>query len=226
MKKIYKLLTAVGLLNTVALFIVLLPLPGVVPTHTNAANVVDGMSSKWMVLLMGVIALFIPLVKVFYAKALKQKEGEGKNERVGQIVYTVIFTFLIIASWMAYVMAASGAQMGDTLELPFDLIIGLPAAAMLIIMGNYMSIVKQNYFLGIRTPWTLMDETVWHKTHRLGAYMMIISGTVMAVFILVGNRFGNGLGMWGVVLTVVLMVVVPAAYSFLLYRKLHSVKKK
>lgn len=223
MKKMYKLLVAVAIVNMAALFAVLLPLPDIVPTHTNYNNIVDGMSSKWMVLFMGFIALIIPATKLSYQKFLKHKT-EGKNERVGNIIYLVVFVFLLVTGWMAYAMAASGAQMGDRLELPFDLIIGLPVAAMLVIIGNYMSLVKQNLFLGFRTPWTLMDETVWHKTHRVGAYAMTASGITMGVCIFIGNRMGNSFGMWGIVATLLLMVGYPMVYSYVLYKKFHGKK--
>lgn len=43
-------------------------------------------------------------------------------------------------------------------------------------MGNYLGSVKPNYFVGIRTPWTLENETVWRKTHRVGGRWFFIAG--------------------------------------------------
>lgn len=223
MKKMYKLLVAVAIVNMAALFVVLLPLPDIVPTHAGYNNVVDGMSSKWMVLFMGFIALTIPGVKLSYRQFSKNKT-EGKNERVGNIIYLVVFVFLLVTSWMAYAMAASGAQMGEKFELPFDMIIGLPVSVMLVIIGNYMSVVKQNLFLGFRTPWTLMDEVVWHKTHRVGAYAMTASGIIMGICIFIGNSMGNSFGVWGIVASVLLMLGYPMVYSYVLYKKLHGKK--
>ncbi len=48
--------------------------------------------------------------------------------------------------------------------------------ALLIVLGNYMPKIKPNYFIGIRTPWTLESEAVWNKTHRLGGKVFIAMG--------------------------------------------------
>ncbi|MFB0965292.1 MAG: SdpI family protein [Patescibacteria group bacterium] len=47
-------------------------------------------------------------------------------------------------------------------------------------MGNYLGKVRSNFFLGIRTPWTLSDETVWNRTHRFAAKTFVFAGILVA----------------------------------------------
>lgn len=55
----------------------------------------------------------------------------------------------------------------------------------LIVVGNYIPKTRQNYTVGIRTPWTLNNEENWNKTHRFGGKILVISGimTILSVFI-------------------------------------------
>jgi uncharacterized membrane protein len=48
-------------------------------------------------------------------------------------------------------------------------------------MGNYMGKLKPNWFVGIRTPWTLSSETVWNKTHRFGGKVFMLGGLIMII---------------------------------------------
>lgn len=81
-------------------------------------------------------------------------------------------------------------------------------------MGN----IRQNHFVGIRTPWTLENETVWEKTHQLSAYMWIIFGSIgliLLLFFLLGN--------WALITIVGLMIVpmiIALIYSYILFKNL------
>jgi uncharacterized membrane protein len=48
-------------------------------------------------------------------------------------------------------------------------------------LGNLFTTLKPNYFVGIRTPWTLENETVWRKTHHFGGRVWVAGGLVLAV---------------------------------------------
>ncbi|MHB1921764.1 MAG: SdpI family protein [Chitinophagaceae bacterium] len=86
-----------------------------------------------------------------------------------------------------------------------------------IILGNYLGHIRPNWFVGIRTPWTLSNETVWKKTHQLGSKLMFFSGLVgfMLCLFLAPALLPN------VLLTIILFsVLVPVVYSFLVSRKM------
>lgn len=48
-----------------------------------------------------------------------------------------------------------------------------------IAIGALLPYTKRNWFMGIRTPWTLANETIWQKTHRVGGVLFIVAGTLM-----------------------------------------------
>ncbi len=74
--------------------------------------------------------------------------------------------------------------------------------------------------MGIRTPWTLANEEVWIKTHRLGGWMFVFSGLIMVLngFILTANKTLQEIS--GIFALVILLY--PVLYSFLIFRKLEN----
>lgn len=85
-----------------------------------------------------------------------------------------------------------------------------------VVLGNYLPKVRRNAFIGIRTPWTLMDEEVWLRTHRLGGKVFVVAGVVSMLSALGGETMRQG-----AILFIVFTAVVLTAYSFVLYRRLH-----
>jgi uncharacterized membrane protein len=95
-------------------------------------------------------------------------------------------------------------------------IVGIGLSALIGVMGNRMGKVRQNFFLGIRTPWTLVDPEVWVRTHRLAGKLMV-GAALISLFLSL-----TGASMLIVLPLVLFSVLAPAAYSYLLYRKLNS----
>jgi hypothetical protein len=54
------------------------------------------------------------------------------------------------------------------------------------VLGNYLGKTTRNFFLGIRTPWTLASDEVWRRTHRLGGWTMVGAGVALVVMGLFG----------------------------------------
>jgi uncharacterized membrane protein len=85
------------------------------------------------------------------------------------------------------------------------------------LLGNYMKTIKANYFIGIRTPWTLEHESVWNSTHKLAGKLWFVGGLAIVISsLLTGNKF-NGIFFISVT---ILLAFIPIIYSFLEYRKL------
>ncbi|WP_051348797.1 SdpI family protein [Peribacillus kribbensis] len=84
-----------------------------------------------------------------------------------------------------------------------------------VVLGNYMPQVKPNYFVGIKTPWTLNHETVWKKTHRFGGKVFMICGVLFMVSVLLPQPYKEPLLMPGILI----ILISPVAYSYLLYKK-------
>jgi uncharacterized membrane protein len=84
-----------------------------------------------------------------------------------------------------------------------------------IILGNYFKTIKANYFIGIRTPWTLENETVWKKTHKLGGKLWFVGGIIVVLTSLILDKEPN--------VTVFLIItgiitIIPIVYSYIIFK--------
>jgi uncharacterized membrane protein len=96
-----------------------------------------------------------------------------------------------------------------------DWIANIGLGLLFIILGNYMPKVKTNYFIGIRTPWTLANETVWTRTHRFGGKVFFISGIIILVSAFAPSSIRAVL----LIASIVCIAVVPMVYSYAVYKK-------
>ena len=94
------------------------------------------------------------------------------------------------------------------MEMIMPVLIGL----IFTIIGNYLPKCKQNYTVGIKIPWTLNSEENWNKTHRFAGWLWTFCG----VLIMLTGFFGS---FWIFLPIVLLMVIAPCAYSYILHRK-------
>ena len=93
--------------------------------------------------------------------------------------------------------------------------VSVGVGALFVVIGNVMSRVRPNWFVGIRTPWTLSSEGVWRKTHRLGGYLFVGCGLLTAAAGVVRARWSVPVLVAGAVTTAVTSVV----YSYLAWRR-------
>lgn len=87
--------------------------------------------------------------------------------------------WLIVAFMTAVYGAALAAGLGYSVDIA--LIVPLAVGLLWVYIGNSLGRVRFNYFVGIRTPWTLADETVWQRTHRLGGRLFVVTGLLTVV---------------------------------------------
>jgi uncharacterized membrane protein len=87
---------------------------------------------------------------------------------------------------------------------------------MLAVMGNYMINIKPNYFVGIRIPWALNSEYNWRKTHQLGGKVWFVGGLLILIM---GVFFPLEAIEILFVSTIILMVLIPSVYSFMIFKK-------
>jgi uncharacterized membrane protein len=88
--------------------------------------------------------------------------------------------------------------------------------ALFIVLGIVMPRTRSNWWLGVRTPWTLSSDRVWERTHRLAGILMTAAGLVMVVAAL---ALPARLGMPMIIASVAASTVGPAVYSYLTWRR-------
>jgi uncharacterized membrane protein len=86
--------------------------------------------------------------------------------------------------------------------------------ALFALLGNSLGKVQRNFWMGVRTPWTLASEVVWDRTHRLAAWLFVTAGVLGFVLVLLGVPF------WIGVILILVAALWPVLYSLLLYKRL------
>lgn len=197
----------IGLAFLVALF--LYPqMPDPMPSHWNAAGEVDGYMAKfWGLFLMpllalGVFVLFLAIPRIDPLKA-----------NIAQFIRAYNLMMVLLIGYLLYVYALTLLwALGYQFNMTFTL---LPAMGLLFIaIGYLVGKAKRNFFVGIRTPWTLSSDTVWAKTHQLGKWTFVGAGVVSIVCAFLGE-----VGFWIFTLTLLAAAFVPIVYSYILWRR-------
>jgi uncharacterized membrane protein len=85
-----------------------------------------------------------------------------------------------------------------------------------VVIGNLLGKVTRNFFVGIRTPWTLASEEVWYRTHRLAGKLFVAAGLVVAA-----TSFLRW-SVWPIMISIGLASLVPVVYSYVIYRRLEG----
>jgi uncharacterized membrane protein len=128
---------------------------------------------------------------------------------------TSLYLMLLIVALLAYVHAVMlWKAMGGELDI-LRSILGA-ASIFLAAMGNVMGKVRRNFFIGIRTPWTLASERVWYATHRLAAKAFVAAGLFGLVI-----AFAQ-LPLWIWIAAVLAAAAIPLVYSLVLYKRLEK----
>ena len=185
-------------------------LPDPMASHWNVNDQVDGyMSRTWGVFMvplmtLGMFLLFLVIPSIDPLKANIAQFREAFN----------LFIVLIVA-FMLYVHALSlGWNLGYTdFKMSTSM---LPAMGLLFLfIGFMLRKAKRNFFIGIRTPWTLSNDRVWDETHRLGSLLFMASG----VLAFIGGIFGGVTAFWFIFVPLIGSTLFLLVYSYVLYQR-------
>ncbi|MDR6237151.1 SdpI family protein [Aureibacter tunicatorum] len=180
-----------------------------VPIHWNYKGEADQWGTKNSLILISLI----PFIIYGIMMAVPFIDPKKRILEMGNKFYNLslgITLFLTIISCFIMVISKSGQT------LPNNLIIGL-LGGLFAFLGNYMKTVKPNYFIGIKTPWTLENETVWKKTHLLGGKLWFIGGISILVLSLILTPTTLFIAFISIILVITL---IPFTYSFIIYKSL------
>ena len=184
-------------------------LPDIVPIHWNIEGEVDNYASKnYTVILIPIITLAMLVLFRFLPMLDPKKDKYEKFADIYEIIQAAIIGFFTYMYFVTMV-AALNAEMNVGMYVMFGI------GVLFILMGNYLGKVRQNYFVGIKTPWTLENEEVWNKTHRLGGWCFVLAGLIF-----VAQAFVGVMSIWVFVLAIVISSLVPVGYSYWLYKQI------
>jgi len=184
-------------------------LPEQMASHWNEADQVDGyMSRFWGIFLMPIVAagmllLFLVIPQIDPLKANIAKFRGYFNTFILLFMIFLLYMHGLTLAWnLGYNQFRMGAAMLPALGLFF------------IYAGVMISKARRNWFIGIRTPWTLSSDKVWDETHRLGSKMFIGAG----VLSLLGVFFPDYM-LWFFMIPIFGAALVPVVYSYILFRR-------
>ena len=179
-------------------------LPEQIPSHWNAVGEVDGWSSKPF----AVFGMPLILLAFQWICALGTGADPKKSNHSAKIQQLVLWIIPVISALLHVIVYAVALGEEVRVEVVMPVFIGLVLA----IAGNYLPKCKQNYTIGIKIPWTLNSEENWNRTHRFAGRLWLVCGIAM----MLTGFFG---GFWIFLPIVLLMVLAPMIYSYILHRK-------
>lgn len=202
MKKLYSILCLVLLICVIGTVIFLLLSPDRIPVHYNFAGEADRIGSKYENLIWPCFAIGMGAFFLLMARG-PRKKGEKTNEKVLLIagVCTLIFFTLLgfYFMWKALRYDPKAAPQVSYDDVNRFVSIGI--GALLVVLGNIMPKMRRNALFGLRTKWSMANDTVWQKSQRFGGISSVIAGFIMIILALFIP------GVWNVVMMTIVIVI-------------------
>lgn len=187
-------------------------LPEKVPLHWNSQMEVDRYGDKQeilpiifsLILMTYLIFLVIPLID-------PKNKLNGMGGKFQKIKFLVTTLMSLLSLFIIYSIKEQSVFNPN--------FIILAVGVLYLVLGNYFKTIKPNYFIGLRTPWTLEDENVWNKTHALGGQMWFVGGIIVVISSLTLELKMN-LNLFFIISAFIF--IVPLVYSFFIFKKVKN----
>ena len=190
-------------------------LPARMATHWNAANQANGfMPKEWA-------ALFMPLLMLALALLLHYLPRIDPLRRNIESFETQYHQFILILMAFLAIIHVQVPLWNIGLPISPGPVVSIGLAALFFSVGRLCAASRQNYTIGIRTPWALSDSRVWDKTNKFGGRLFMLFSPLALLGVFYPNLY------LPIVLAVVLIPGLAAViYSYMVYKKLHKGSKK
>ena len=184
-------------------------LPDQMASHWNANDQVNGNMPKFLgvfmmpLITLGMLALFLVVPNIDPLKANIAQFRETFNIFIILIIAFMLYVHGLTLAWS---LGFTNFKMSAAL-LPF-------MGILFIGIGFMLRKAKRNFFIGIRTPWTLSSDNVWDKTHQLGSILFMVSGALA----IIGGMFGGMIAFWFMFTPLIGSTLFLVIYSYIVYR--------
>ncbi|HEY5083390.1 MAG TPA: SdpI family protein [Rhizomicrobium sp.] len=182
-------------------------LPALIPTHWDAHMRVNGYSPRWAIFLVGPGSMAATMLLTAAQPWLSPRRFsvdafQATYRRVMLILFALVTWLYALMFWSA---------LGHRVDAGRTVLGGI--CLFIALIGNLMGKVRRNFFIGVRTPWTLANERVWNATHRFAAKTFVAGGLVGLALTIVGL---NGWALAGLLTG----ALAPVVYSLVNYKQL------
>lgn len=190
-------------------------LPDQMPMHWNINGEVDGYWDKQYAAFFPPLLMIVLMVLFIFMPRIDPKK---ENYKKFSGSYTI---FITIMNMFFLLLQSVTISYGLGVNIDISLVVNLGIGLLFIVLGNYLPRIKHNYFIGVRTPWTLANEKTWRKTHQLSGKLFVVAG-----ILLVAMSFLPGIykftGMLVVVLSTVLIATIASYVFFNRYKNVDN----
>jgi uncharacterized membrane protein len=214
-KKMIWLNFAILLLPSIHLAFIWNTLPETVPTHYDIHGNPNDYGAKSELWLLNAILLFVGLgttLLILYLNKIDPKKMGKNNPKILEKVTLVVSVLLCIIQ--LYILFIIQNQDWSSPK-PILVLVAL----VFTFLGNLMNNVKPNYFVGIRTPWTLESEEVWRVTHHVGAKLWFWSGLILALLVLI---LPMEAGTFVFIAVTFVIAIIPIVHSYRIFKRLRN----
>jgi uncharacterized membrane protein len=183
-------------------------LPDSLATHWNLHNQPNGYSPKWTLFLVGPGLMAFMMLLMYVLPWLSPKNFEVDSFRS-----TYLQIMLMLVCMMACLYAVTlWAGLGHAVDVGRAIVGGI--CLIFALLGNLMGKVRRNFYIGVRTPWSLANEQVWNATHRVAAKTLVAGGLLGLALI------AAGLDGRSVIVVILAAAIIPIVYSLVFYKQL------
>ena len=187
-------------------------LPEEVPTHWNSRGEIDRWGDKYS--LIGLLFL-LPVFTYFLMLIIPKIDPKKRIDLMGGKYYQLKFILVLLMSTLAVVILHITKNQSTSSPNLIYALIGI----IILIMGNYFKVIQPNYFLGIRTPWTLENKEVWKSTHTFASKLWVIGGLVIVLggLILENDSFSVAF-----ITLIIALAIIPMVYSYIKFKEIEK----
>jgi uncharacterized membrane protein len=184
-------------------------LPARVPTHWNMAGQPNGWSSRfwgaWMLPL-----ILIAMWGIMWI--LPAIDPRGSNYAKFRPAFeAIIIALMLFMLGLHIVILRAGLGYPARMERVVPLGVGI----LLIVIGNLLPRARPNWFVGIRTPWTLSSDRVWEKTHRLGGRLFVAAGVISVLAAILSAHWAHVV----MIVAMLIMTFTVVIYSYVEWKR-------
>ncbi|MFH1841464.1 MAG: SdpI family protein [Candidatus Nealsonbacteria bacterium] len=190
-------------------------LPEKIPSHWNAKGEIDSWSNRnFGVLFFPGITLAVYLFMLFIPLIDPLKKNYQKFS-IPYYWFRVIFVVFFVSLYFYTLYAALGTNFNINYFI-------IPAISILfVVLGIFMPKIKKNYFVGIRTPWTLHSEEVWNVTHKFSGKIFITAGLISCL-----GLFFSEYTFLIVMAAILSAAFISVIYSYFAFKKIEGLNNK
>lgn len=183
-------------------------MPATVATHFDASGAPNGYTTRAEAAF-GLPAFYLGItLLVFFL--LKIDPKKDNIERSPQLRAVALWGIVLIGD----LCQAAILLRAVNIRLNISAFVGVAVGLLFVGIGNYLPKCKPNYTMGIRLPWTLASEENWRKTHRFAGPLWVAGGILIAL-----SSFLTSAQVFIILAATLALSVVPAVYSYLLFRR-------